>query len=514
MIPCQLPSDTDEPTSAEPGAQLPADQMKHQGALPQRQYFELFNRAPVGCCVLDAQGLIVEVNLAAARLLGRPPDTLAGQALSRFILKSDRDRFNLLCQQALMTGSAQDSELRMVSVEGTSFWVRLDASTSAQADASSLLCVVVSDINLRKQNEKQLHLAASVFKHAREGIMITTADGTIVDVNEAFGRITGYGRDEVIGQNPRMLSSGRHEKSFYSALWRDLIEKGQWYGEIWNRRKSGEIYAETLSISALYDTHSGSRHYVALFADITRRKQAEELMLETNVNLEEKVLDRTKQLRMVSAQLMVSEERERRMLAQDLHDNLGQLLAIIKIKLTSLAPGLPPPSDNTLVELVDQADQAVRQITLNLSPPILHTLGMKAAFEWLAEEMERRYQLSVHIDYEGEPKPLIDEVQAMLFRSARELLINVARHARASEASLSCLCGESKLTLAVSDNGCGFKSSHSFGVSSRQNGFGLSSIHERIVNIGGEMEIDSSPGQGTTVTLTIPITISAKGVRP
>ena len=108
--------------------------------------------------------------------------------------------------------------------------------------------------------------------------------------------------------------------------------------------------------------------------------------------------------------------------------------------------------------------------------------------------MERKYQLTVHLDSEGELKPIVDEVLAMLFRSARELLINVARHAETNEASLSFLCSESGLTLAVSDNGRGFDPTRSTNAKNIKNGFGLRSINERIVNIGGEMEIDSSPG--------------------
>ena len=249
---------------------------------------------------------------------------------------------------------------------------------------------------------------------------------------------------------------------------------------------------------------------VVSHTDISGRKQAEDQLREMATELEARISKRTKQLRKVSSQLTMTEERERRILAQNLHDDLGQLLAIIKIKLTSLDNGLPRSSVNTIVELLDQADLAVRMISLQLSPPILHTLGLMPALEWLVEEMEHRYQLAVHIDHEGEPRPLVDEIQAMLFRSVRELLINVARHAQASDATLSCLCQGSQLILAVSDNGCGFDPSQYLVGLSRRRGFGLCSIYERIINIGGEMEFDSSPGNGTTITMSIPYTIAAK----
>jgi diguanylate cyclase (GGDEF)-like protein/PAS domain S-box-containing protein len=133
----------------------------------------------------------------------------------------------------------------------------------------------IQDITERKQVEEKLQLAARVFTHAREGIMITAVDGTIVDVNDTFINITGYGRDDVLGQTPRILSSGLQGKDFYTALWDDLIKKGFWFGEIWNRRKNGEIYALMLTISAVYDTHNNPQHYVALFSDITSIKEHE-----------------------------------------------------------------------------------------------------------------------------------------------------------------------------------------------------------------------------------------------
>lgn len=137
------------------------------------------------------------------------------------------------------------------------------------------LCGISTDITERKQAEQKLQLAASVFTHAREGIMITDPDGTIIEVNEAFSQITGYARAEVIGRNPRLLKSGQHSVEFYALMWRGLLENGYWYGEIWNRRKNGELLAEMQTISALRDAQGQVKQYVSLFSDITRIKEHE-----------------------------------------------------------------------------------------------------------------------------------------------------------------------------------------------------------------------------------------------
>lgn len=134
---------------------------------------------------------------------------------------------------------------------------------------------IYEDITVRKQAEEKLLLAASVFTHAREGIMIAKPDGTIIDVNDAFSHITGYSREEVQGRNPSILNSTRQEKDFYTTLWRDLVDKGHWSGEIWDRRKNGEVFAAIETISAVRDIDGHIQHYVALFSDITPIKEYE-----------------------------------------------------------------------------------------------------------------------------------------------------------------------------------------------------------------------------------------------
>lgn len=128
------------------------------------------------------------------------------------------------------------------------------------------------------RQQRQLHLAASVFHHAQEAIVITDPQAVILDVNEAFTAITGYRRDEVLGRNTRLLSSGRQDPAFYRAMWADLVTYGRWSGEIWNRRKNGEVYAELLTISAVRDAQGRVQHYVGMFSDITRLKEHEQAL--------------------------------------------------------------------------------------------------------------------------------------------------------------------------------------------------------------------------------------------
>ncbi len=144
-----------------------------------------------------------------------------------------------------------------------------------ELDGRKYMAGFFRDITERKRAEEGLRLAANVFTHAREGILITDRNANIINVNQAFTYITGYSREEVLGRNPRMFSSGQQGKEFYSAMWQDLLAKGHWYGEVWNRRKDGAVYAEMLTISSVRDDQGEIQNYMALFADITALKEHE-----------------------------------------------------------------------------------------------------------------------------------------------------------------------------------------------------------------------------------------------
>ncbi|MCG9730130.1 EAL domain-containing protein [Shewanella sp. Isolate13] len=131
------------------------------------------------------------------------------------------------------------------------------------------------NISSHKAAKDQLELASRVFENSVEGVIITDVDGTIVDAHGAFSKITGYTKEELLGKNPRVLNSGRHEKAFFTKMWGDLLSKGKWHGEIWNRRKSGAIFPQLLNISAVYDDEHLIQYFVAVFNDISAQKQSE-----------------------------------------------------------------------------------------------------------------------------------------------------------------------------------------------------------------------------------------------
>jgi diguanylate cyclase (GGDEF)-like protein/PAS domain S-box-containing protein len=139
-----------------------------------------------------------------------------------------------------------------------------------------LLLFSVEDVTGRKAAEGRLRLSAAVIASTRDGVIITDRDGLIVTVNHAFSEITGFSEEEAVGQNPRILQSGRHPKTFYQQMWQALQQAGHWQGEIWNRRKNGEVYPQLSSLSAIHDDNGAVAYYVAVFTDISRLKEAEQ----------------------------------------------------------------------------------------------------------------------------------------------------------------------------------------------------------------------------------------------
>ena len=207
-------------------------------------------------------------------LLGFTPNEMRGRYVAEWFYPGAEDALLASARTVMETG-AHSIEAPLLAKDGHSVHFLL-TSVKFETPEQTYLMGIGIDTSWRKEAENQLKLAASVFAHAREGIMITDPEGRIIDVNEAFTRITGYGREEALGRNPRFLNSGRQDREFYAELWRGLIDDGHWYGEIWNRRKNGDLYAEMQNISTVYDAHGKPSQYVALFSDITAIKEHEQ----------------------------------------------------------------------------------------------------------------------------------------------------------------------------------------------------------------------------------------------
>ena len=232
--------------------------------------------------------------------------------------------------------------------------------------------------------------------------------------------------------------------------------------------------------------------------DVSERKEAEA-----------KLLAYQEQLRALSSELTLVEERERRRIASDLHDQIGQNLALCKLKVAALEkePGTDAVRSelSAVRRLLECSIQDARSLIFDLSPPILYELGFLAALEWLADRITEQYHVMVEFENQAGAVALETDRGVILFQVVRELLVNVGKHSRAGRAKVIVALGEGVLRIQVNDDGQGFDASRAYDPKEREGGFGFFSMRERLNYLGGAIEIRSKPGVGTQVFLTLPL---------
>ena len=232
-------------------------------------------------------------------------------------------------------------------------------------------------------------------------------------------------------------------------------------------------------------------------------------MIDERKLAEEKLLTYQEQLRSLSSELFLAEERERRRIATGLHDRIGQNLVYSKIKLASIQKTLPLSSRSTVLdeicELIEQMISETRSLTFELSPPVLYELGLEPAIEWLTEQNKSQHGFATKFHDDGQHKPLDVTVSVFLFHATRELLFNIVKHSRARSSKVAIHKEGDNIRVQIEDDGIGFEVPSSNSEGSRVSGFGLFSIRERMSSIGGHLEIKTGLGQGTRIVLLAPL---------
>jgi len=222
---------------------------------------------------------------------------------------------------------------------------------------------------------------------------------------------------------------------------------------------------------------------------------------------EEKLVEQQKKMSSLSSELLLTQERERRRIATELHDRIGQALAVSRIKLGNMREDLATnePAAAALEEVrqyIEQTIEDTRSLTFELSPPVLYELGLVAALTWLADRIRSKHGLRVEIKDDGKAKPLADNCRVIAFQTVRELLFNVIKHVRARSAIISIQRNGGVLHVDIQDDGIGFNTS---GLDPMTGGFGLFSIRERLKLLNGSLLIKSEPGSGTQASISMPL---------
>ena len=221
---------------------------------------------------VDRTGLVLRYHAHHSNVLAEPPEVFLGKQIKDVLPPTASEVFMGAIEDAVVSGYATGATYSLALPQGEVCFELSVASIPSSENNTQHFTILTRDVTQRKQAEAKLQLAASVFVNAGEGIIITDSEDNIIDVNQSFSDITGYSRDEVIGQKTNLLKSNHHNPQFYEAMRYELNEQGHWNGEVWKQRKNGEVYPELLTISAVRNNHGLIQQFVTLFTDITAIK--------------------------------------------------------------------------------------------------------------------------------------------------------------------------------------------------------------------------------------------------
>jgi PAS domain S-box-containing protein len=464
--------------------------IEHALRQSEQRFRMLADHAPVMIWMSGPDQRTSFVNKLYLDFTGRTLEQEADGAWVDAIHPEDRERSLEIYRRAFDARAAFAMEFRFRRSNGEWRWVLGTGSPWYRDDSGTFsgyigTCIDVTDRRQAEDGirEREQRLRA-ILTAAADAIITIDRHGALVSVNPAAERIFGYRQEEILGRNVTVLMANDSDFRLYLPRGDRSAETRH---EVMARRKDGTPFPVEVTVSEVEHRHL----FMGIIRDISVRKQTEE------------ALDHYRRdLQTMSAELMLAEERERQQLAQDLHDGLGQAIFLARRKLDQ-------KSIAEVGSILDEVAGMVDNLTSELSPRVLQQLGFRSAIRWLARDMHRRYGLSIRMSIEpGPPFPFEEGVSVVLYRSVRELLINVARHAKTDFATLKVRKHRSNVVIVVEDRGKGFDVEGQVRPSMARR-FGLFSIRERLEYLGGTFEIKSTPGKGTKITLTAPL-LSAK----
>jgi PAS domain S-box-containing protein len=449
-------------------------------------------------------GYVAECNMAHVRNLGlSAPEELLGRRLRDLVPPGDLGKETLESFRSAVRGGFQGRTVEFRTLDKTGNPKYLFRTETPIVENGRLVRVwgITRDVTELKLAEEQLRKSEerlrAVFENSAAGIALSDpASARLLSANAAFQKMLGYSEEEL-----RALSfldiTHENDRETNRRLLAELLEGRRPSYEMQKRyqRKDGSLIWASIQVSMVPGTESIPQFCMAIVEDISERKRAQEELQHS-----------FEQLRALTARLQGIREDERKSVAREIHDELGQALTAIKIDLASLVRELPAAQEqqrrrtDSILELVDQTIQSVRRIATELRPGILDDLGLVAALEWAAEEFEARTGTRCRLDLPGDDIEIDQERATAMFRIFQETLTNVARHAKASEVGVRLAKHNGDLTLEVHDNGKGIDEEEL----SAGGSLGILGMRERAALLGGELGIIGAPQKGTTVRVRIP----------
>ena len=331
-----------------------------------------------------------------------------------------------------------------------------------------------------------------LFEECHDAIAIIARDGTVLDANRAASQLFCWPHAEFLGMNILSVYAYPQDRARYQ----EQVERDGFVRdfEVCFVTGSGNRIDCLLTTVVRRAADGSISGYQGIVRDVTEAKR-----------MERQLRDYHDQVRSMTAEFVAVEDRQRRRIAVDLHDQVGQTLAAAQMTIGRLRQAGEPQRRALLDDLnglLDRMNEELHTLIFELSPPVLHDVGLVAGLGWLAGQLEQEHGLQVRLDCEGDCEVEPVNLRLTLFRCLRELLLNVVRHAGTGQAQVCLRRDPTHLNLTVADRGRGFQPSESAG---HRVGFGLFSIRECLAQAGGSFDIESLPGQGTRCVLRVPL---------
>jgi PAS domain S-box-containing protein len=440
-------------------------------------------------------------------LLGFPPEEWRAEDMEtwkRQIHPDDRERVLAEVTHTLDTREPFAAEYRMLAKSGRVVWFRDEARViHDQEGGFFFLQGLALDITERKQAEEALrettHTLHTLIQASPLAIIALDRDLKIRLWNPGAERTFGWSESELLGRSLPYIPADQQAEAL-ARIKRSLAGEMHAALELRRLKKDGTLIDVQLWTASLTDARGEHVGIMGILADITERKRAEEALKKSEL-----------ELRLLTARLLSIQEQERRRVARELHDELGQALTVLKIHLTAIEEKLSAKQQHLkanceqMLSYIDTVIENVRRLSWDLSPSSLEDLGLSAALGYLVEEICRNHQMQSAVVMD-EIDPLFSpETQINIYRIFQESLTNVIKHARASLVSVKVERGNGKVSFMIRDNGRGFDLKRALSRKGARRSLGLTAMNERALMAHGSLQISSRKGQGTTITFTIPI---------
>ena len=499
---------------------------KHQAERRLRESEERYRRlvetAMDSIITFDHAGLILSCNPATEKMFGYRAEEMVGRNISMLIpawFAEGGDEFSGDAKQRIVRLIGLWRELNGQRRQGDAFSVEIAVSESF-SNGEIRYTGILRDVSDRKRTEAELRWRAGLLAQTHDAVVVWRLGGGIIYWNHGAEELYGWKVSEAAGRPIHQLLVTElplSEEEFH----RQLLQSGRWQGEIRQSTKEGQPVVVESRMVTMNEEHGGIL-VLETNRDVTERRAIHEKVCRLAEELEDRVKERTKELlqsqtllRQLASELTIAEQRERRRIATDLHDYLAQLLVCARLKVSQSRVRLADVEvEGWLGESDDILQQALtytRSLVAQLTPMALHEFGLAAALKWLADQMRQQYQLSVQVDVQtGIVVTMPEDQSVLIFQSIRELLINVAKHAKVDQATIRMEQRDGRLVIAIVDDGLGSDQASS-SPQSHTSKFGLFSIGERMRALGGTFEFKSSPGKGTTATLSLPLPVAESG---